>query len=158
MKKIFAVCLILLAPFATAAAECTREEAYAAETVVDYLDSWGNVHIFYKQFRHCYDGGIAEGVQDRIQQLWADHWGDLPQMIALTKRDPPFNEFVLRSLTTEAFPQDTFKRVVRNARTRCPAVARSFCKAVLAEAAKSRMGSNMSIESGPPTAAAHLHR
>jgi hypothetical protein len=138
-KQIVAFVLVLGAMLGAKAAECTRDEAYAAETVVDYLNSWENVRLFYEQFRHCYDGGIAEGVEDRMQLLWADRWGDLPKMLALTKEDPGFNAFVMRSLFSEAFPQDTFAKVLRNAKTKCPAEGRIFCSEVK-KAAKVRNG------------------
>lgn len=131
MKKQFvAFVLVLGAMSGVEAAECTRDEAYAGEVVVDYLNSWENVHLFYGQFLHCYDGGIAEGAQDRIQLLWADRWGDLPKMLALTKKEPGFNAFVMRSLFSEAFPQDTFAKVLRNAKTKCPTGGRAFCREV----------------------------
>jgi hypothetical protein len=130
MKMRIATIVLGLMPLLGSARECTRDEAYAAESVVDYLTSWENVHLFYQQFRHCYDGGIAEGVQDRVQLLWSDRWSDLPKMLSLTKKEPKFNAFVMRSLFTEAFPQETFDKVLRNATTRCPAIGRAFCAEV----------------------------
>lgn len=131
MKKQFvAFVLVLGAMLGAKAAECTRDEAYAAETVVDYLNSWEIVHLFYGQFRHCYDGAIAGGVQDRMQFLWADRWDELPKMVALTKKEPGFSAFVMHSLFSEAFPQDTFAKVLRNAKTKCPAEGRAFCSEV----------------------------
>ncbi|MBZ8142858.1 hypothetical protein CLD22_23555 [Rubrivivax gelatinosus] len=73
---------------------CTREESYAAEVITDYLTTWSNVYMFYKQFRHCYDGAIAEGTQDKVQLLWADKWSELPQMLALTTKDREFKNFI----------------------------------------------------------------
>ena len=108
----------------------SRDEAYAAETVIGYLNSWKNIHLFYKQFRHCCDGGIAEGVQDRMQLLWADRWSEQPKMVALTEKEPDCNAFVMRSFHTEAFPKNTFAKVLRNTKTKYPVEGRSFCRAV----------------------------
>jgi len=130
MNKLLVAILVGLTPLVGLTRECTRDEAYAAETVVDYLNSWENVHLFYQQFRHCYDAAIAEGVQDRVQVLWADRWSELPKMVLLTQKDPQFKEFVLRSLFTEAFPKDRFDKILLNASQKCPAAGLSFCAEV----------------------------
>ena len=77
-----ALLVVLALPLRVVAADkdCTQLEAYAAESVTDYLDSWGNVYVFFKQFRHCYDGAVAEGAQDRIQLLWSRQWRQLPKI------------------------------------------------------------------------------
>ena len=126
--------LTLSRPVVAADKECTQLEAYAAETVTDYLDSWGNVYTFFKQFRHCYDGAIAEGAQDRIYVLWSRQWHRLPTMISLAQRDPEFKDFLWQTLASETFPQDEFSIVVQNTRRKCPSEAREFCRAVLKEA------------------------
>ena len=134
------VAVALLALFATAVAAqsskppCTRDEGLAAEVVTDYLSTWDNVYRFYKQFGHCYDGAIAEGAQDRIQLLWARSWSELPRMLAFTSKDPGFKKFVWAIIDSEAFPQGTFNIVLKNASTRCPAVAIEFCQAVKSSA------------------------
>jgi hypothetical protein len=125
----------LALPCQAVARDCTREEAFAAQTITDYLDSWDNVLLFFKQFHHCYDGAIAGGAQDKIQLLWATRWNELPRMIALTDRDPGFKDFLWVVLRSEAFPQDTFAQVVNNARRSCPPGAREFCAAVKKAAA-----------------------
>lgn len=128
------LCLVVLTQAPAAVAkdkECTQLEAYAAETVTDYLDSWQNVHAFFKQFRHCYDGAIAEGAEDKIQLLWSKQWEKLPTMITLTRNDAEFKSFLWQVLESEAFPQDEFSVVVRNARQHCPSGAAEFCRAVL---------------------------
>ena len=89
-----------------------------------------NVSLFYKQFQHCYEGSIAEGAQDKIQLLWVERWNELPQMAALTSRNPGFKAFVWRILESESFPKDTFSKVLRNASRRCPPEGKEFCRAV----------------------------
>ena len=115
-------------------AECTKDEAFAAETVTDYLDSWENVFRFFKAFGHCYDGGIAEGAGYRIQKLWTSHWSQLPTMIALTKRDPEFKAFIWDRIGDETFSQDDFSSLLHKAKSGCPKVAQEFCQAVIQEA------------------------
>jgi len=116
------------------AQQCTELEAYAAESATDYLDSWDNVYIFFKQYRHCYDASIAEGAEDKIQQLWANRWPSLPEMINLTNKDAEFKSFIWARIGDETFSQDTFKRFVENATQHCPEGAKEFCDAVIAEA------------------------
>jgi hypothetical protein len=116
--------------FRVEARECSREEAIAAETVTDYLDSWANVSLFHRQFQHCYDGSVAEAAQDKIQLLWAERWNELPKMVVLTRHNPLFKAFLWRTLESEAFPQDRFSRVLYNASRRCPPKAKEFCRAV----------------------------
>ncbi len=128
------VVLALPLPAVATDKKCSQLEAYAAETVTDYLDSWANVYAFFKQFRHCYDGAIAEGAEERIQTLWSTQWRQLPKMVSLVKTDPEFKAFLWRVLASEAFPQDEFSIVVQNARRQCPSEAKEFCRAVLKEA------------------------
>src|SRR5713226_1028890 len=75
-------------------AVCSERDAFAAETVTDYLDSWDNVYLFFKQFRQCYDASIAEGANDKIQQLWSKRWSELPIMVSLTQKDHQFKSFI----------------------------------------------------------------
>jgi hypothetical protein len=118
------------------AAECTKLEAYAAETVTDYLDSWKNVYYFFKQFHHCYDGSIAEGAEDKIQELWSDHWPNIDEMVVLTTKDAKFKEFIWQRISDETFSQERFRRFVKHATKECPAGAEEFCHAVINESAK----------------------
>lgn len=131
MLAIAALALYSSAPYAQDATQaCTRDEALAADVVTDYLTTWENVYSFYKQFRHCYDGAIAEGVQDKVQLLWASRWSELPKMLAFTRRDPEFKNFIWNIMDSEAFPQDTFNTVLAHATRRCPKDATEFCQAV----------------------------
>jgi len=150
--KIHLVSLLLVIGSASAFAdtpECSRDEAYAAEAVTDYLDSWQNVYFFFKQFRHCYDAAIAEGAEDKIQLLWADHWSTLPQMIAFTEKDAEFKAFIWQRIGDETFPKDTFARFVRHARAQCPSVAKAFCRAVIIESQRA-MRPNKSLNNDAP--------
>jgi hypothetical protein len=111
-------------------------DAKSAEEATDQLHSWQNVYQFFKRYRNCYDGSVAEGAEDKIQLLWADHWSTLPEMIALTNEDRAFNKFIWQRIRDEDFPRDKFEQVVRHARVECPKVAAKFCRAVLTEAEK----------------------
>jgi len=76
-------------------------EAFAAESVVDYLDSWKEVYKAFKEFGHCDDGAIAEGFDDVISILWADHWNTLYEMIKYTRENEEFKKFIYRRIGTD---------------------------------------------------------
>jgi hypothetical protein len=127
---------------------CSEREAFAAETVTDYLDSWDNVHLFFEQFRKCYDAAIAEGANDKIQQLWSNYWSELSIMVKLTQEDPAFKSFIFERIKDEDFPRDRFAIVVQHATQDCPSVAQEFCRAVLNEAARAKQRSKVKGGSG----------
>lgn len=107
--------------------ECSRFEAFAAESVTDYLDSWSNVYLFYKQYNHCNDGSISEGASDKIELLWFEHWDLLPEMQKIASSDPEFKEFLLKEVNSELFPKERFDAVQKNARSNCPPSVKEFC-------------------------------
>lgn len=145
--------VVVLCSFASgetfSATECTESDAYAAEVVTDYLDSWANVYQFFKQFQPCYDASIAEGAEDKIQQLWANQWSTVAQMVVLTNKDREFKSFIWQRITDEAFPKDRFAVVVRNASDRCPAGATEFCSAVINAAAQPIIPLDLSRHAAP---------
>ena len=126
--------LISLAAADVGASECDRQEAYAAETVVDYLSSWDDVYRFFGQFQSCYDASIAEGVNDRIYKLLADKWDNLSAMLAFADSDPAFRDFMHQRIDDETFPEEEFSRVADHAKHKCPAQALDFCQAIIARA------------------------
>jgi hypothetical protein len=130
------ICLIASNSASAAEMSCSKQEAYAAERVTDYLNNWENVYIFFKQFRHCYEASIAEGAEDSIQKLWVNHWAELPEMISLADKDPEFKEFIWQRISDETFPQDDFVLFVQNAKEKCPTIASEFCRAVIQESTK----------------------
>src|SRR6266516_4019297 len=131
MKKLvfglFALSMFVCCP--AKAANCEKREAFAAETVTDYLDSWRNVYLFFKQFRHCYDAAIAEGAENKIHKLWVEHWAALPEMITLTSKDPEFKAFIWKRIGDETMSQEDSSRLMSLAEKECPSVAGEFCQA-----------------------------
>jgi len=128
----------LLSPASFASVQCTQSEARTAEVVTDYLDSWDNVYLFFKQFGQCYDASIAEGADDKIQLLWANHWQDLHRMLELTVRDPKFKEFLWQRVGDEDFPADRHAKILRYVRTSCPKSGTEFCQTFVGKAARGR--------------------
>lgn len=50
-------------------ADCTLQEAFAAERTASTLRSWPEVHSAFIRYGHCDDGAIGEGFSDRFQFL-----------------------------------------------------------------------------------------
>ena len=102
-------------------------EAYAAETVTDYLDSWKNVNRAFNEFGHCDDGAIAEGFDDAISLLWANQWEKLPEMLKYTKEDKEFRAFIYNRIWTETVPAERWQIILKKAEKKCPKGAKEFC-------------------------------
>ena len=125
-----ALALLVLATGASAkAAQCTPDQANAADAVIDYIDSWKNMHLAFEQFQQCDDGAIAEGFSEADARLMADHWSNLSDGLAFLRADPSFKRFVIRHLDETDNNADLAK-IDRLARMDCPAAAKSFCAEV----------------------------
>jgi|SRR5882672_3960693 len=101
------------------------------EEQTDTLASWKSIHAFVSQYRSCIDGGVAEGVDDAIHKLWADHWDTVPAMLSITKKDKAFEAFVLKSICAETFEMKAYARFRKHAETECPSGGTVFCEAAL---------------------------
>ena len=109
--------------------ECDERDGYTAETLTDYLDSWKNVTQFYKDFKKCDNGGVAEGVSDAVARLLAQNWHRLPQLIEEMAKTPGLDGFILIHLD-ETDDSSDLNRIVALAKTKCPATATGFCKKI----------------------------
>jgi len=103
-----------------------------ADNATDALKSWKAVHDFFKKYVQCDDGGIAEGVSDRVVTLLAKDWTHIADLQKLTDADQDFRGFVLRhiDMTTNC---DDVERVLNYARNLCPKNAQHICKDVMAQ-------------------------
>jgi hypothetical protein len=131
MKIITIILFLLVIALPASAKECTTMEAFAAESVIDYLDSWEKVYKSFKDFGHCDDAAIAEGYDDVISKLWADHWDKLSEMIKYTKENSEFKRFIYKRIGTETIPYDRWEKIVSLAKNQCPTNAYDFCKEIL---------------------------
>jgi hypothetical protein len=119
--------LVLLAYRATAeASRCTHDQEIAAETVTDYIDSWKNMYIAFKQFSQCKDEGIAEGFSEADARLMANHWSRLSDALPLIQNSGAFRRFVIKHLDKTDANADLMK-IDHLARTSCPAAASGSC-------------------------------
>jgi len=131
---IFLLCVV---PISNAAVkECTKYEAYAAESLYPYLSSWNEMHMAYRAFGHCDDGSVAEGFDESISLLWEKHWELVPKMLKEITSDSGFKQFVYKRIGSETIPMERWRRIVNYAKAQCPSNANSFCKEVVAHGAK----------------------
>ena len=91
------------------------------------------MYRFYRQFKHCVDGAIAQGVDDKIQRLWTENCSSLTKMIELTNKDKDFKVFIWDHLTKESLSKENIKQIVCNARNNCPKTASKFCSVIISE-------------------------
>jgi hypothetical protein len=111
---------------------CNREEAMQAETATDSLKAWNSVYRFYKQFSHCDDGGIAEGVSDAVAKLLANRWGSVIDFVKLASNDKGFENFVVRHVDDTIDWSHDAPLINENARLRCPSSSSRLCKILIA--------------------------
>lgn len=135
MRRISAFIFLLCCAAAggATAKECTKYEAYTAESLYPYLSSWNEVHMAYQAYGHCNDGAIAEGFDEAISLLWANHWEQVPEMLRETSSDAGFNQFVFKRIGSETIPMERWQKIVDNAKAHCPSVAQSFCREVIGD-------------------------
>jgi hypothetical protein len=132
MKMAILIGLLFALPAQMAGAkECTQMEAYAAESVTDYLDSWQNVNQAFEEFGHCDDGGIAEGFDEAISLLWVNQWQQLPEMIKYSKKSREFKAFVYKRVWSETVPVERWQKILENAQKKCPSGSKEFCSEII---------------------------
>jgi hypothetical protein len=129
-KSIAAIAISLLAfgcvQAKRRAAMCSPAQAQAADAAVDTLTSWDALRDFYKKFRRCDDGDIAEGSSEAVARLFVDKWDELPQLVKLTAGDTTFRSYVLRHINTTLNTDDLVK-IAESAKEKCPVGISSFC-------------------------------
>jgi hypothetical protein len=116
---------------AIAKGSCTRVEAIKAEAETDKLKTWDSVYRFYKEFFHCDDGGIAEGVSDAVAKLLANRWDSFDEFAKLASNDKGFENFVLRHVDETIDWSHDAPKIRQNARSHCPSKSTRLCKALV---------------------------
>lgn len=113
-------------PRHAAAQTCSPAQGEAADAMLDKLDDWAAVGHFFKAYRQCDDGYIAEGSSDAIARLLAGQWETLPKLHALIRQEPALRAFVL-SHVNSTLDTDELERIKRNASESCPSDGASLC-------------------------------
>lgn len=115
--------------------QCTPAQAEAADQSVDSLDDWGTINVYFKKYRQCDDGSIAEGSSEAVARLLVDHWETLPTLVSLMGPNQPLKPFVLRHINTTLDTED-LRRIEHNASSECPDGAASLCRSIRETAAQ----------------------
>jgi hypothetical protein len=105
---------------------CRPAQAAAADAMVDKLNDWAAVDRFFREYRQCDDGGIAEGSSDAVAHLLANQWDTLPKLQALIQREPALRAFVLNHINS-TLDTDDLNKIKQNASTSCPPSGASLC-------------------------------
>jgi len=137
MRRLTSLFVVALcAPFVCAQQHpCTSAEAKRAEVQSEKLRSWRALYRSYQQYQQCDDGAISEGYSESVARILVDHWSSLPRLADLAKKDPGFQQFVLKHVdATDDI--DDLNRVKKNAETQCPPGLKAIC----AELAKQAEG------------------
>lgn len=123
-------CMVLAATFEVDAANCSKAMAIAAETKAGELKSWSEVYVWFKRYRNCDDGAIAEGFTESITILLARQWSVLPQLAARADKDTQFRAFVLKHID-ESADADNLRLIEENAKRKCPPKYTRLCGAFI---------------------------
>ena len=108
-----------------------RGKAIEAEAATDHLTTWNSVHRFYKHFLICDDGGIREGVSDKVAKLLANRWDRFGECAKLASKDKAFEMFVVRHVDETIDWIHDAPKINENARLHCPSNAAQLCKALV---------------------------
>jgi hypothetical protein len=119
--------LLFLLSVTVRADECTRRDVDAADVALNHMASWQSIASVFRDFLKCDDGYIAEGFSDRISRLLADHWEQVPDLVALSRTTPGLESFVVRHLDETINLADA-KKISNFAWNSCPKGAESLCR------------------------------
>jgi len=125
--------VLLLAAAPTWARGCAAARTDAAAAAADHLRSWPEVFSFYRDYRDCDDGGVADAVTDAVVRLLPGHWGDLATLARIVRDNPNFKSIVLSHVDSTADTKD-LERARNQSLQRCPPDLHPLCKDVAAAA------------------------
>lgn len=114
---------------------CTRQQAIEAETEASKLSSWRAILESYNKYLQCDDGAIAEGYSFSVAAILADRWDEISELAELTEGNRPFRDFVLRHVD-ETMKGEQNKKIIYNAKNRCPKGAEELCQDIYLKALK----------------------
>lgn len=112
---------------------CSDVDAAKAARLMDRAKDWPSLEHAFHAYPDCDDGALAEGYDDKVVVLLADHWKSVSDLRPLFKRDPRFEPFVLRHLDT-LMSRTQAKQIATRASRKCPPKLSSFCERLKAKA------------------------
>ena len=105
----------------------------AADEALVKAESWAALHRWFARYSDCDEGGTAERVSEVVTTSLAREWRDLHLLERRIRRDPRFEELVLRHIDATA-DRAHLEAIAENATKRCPARSSDLCIAVLKRA------------------------
>ena len=129
-------CLIVFNSARASEQGCSDEDVAAAASSARNLTSWEMVYSYFRKYNECADTSIVGHATDSIQNLWINHWSEIPKMVYYTSRDRAFKEFIWQRIGDDSFIEEDFNAFVLNAREHCPDNALEFCREVVKQAYK----------------------
>jgi hypothetical protein len=122
--------LMLCAGHAAAqSAACPSAKAEAAEAAADKLSTWQAVGDYYRHYRRCDEGGMAETSSEAIARLLVDQWTTLPALAAETKHAPGLKSFVAAHINSTLDTSD-IQKIAQTSAASCPANVSGLCATI----------------------------
>jgi hypothetical protein len=139
LLKLTAACFVLTTGIVIGQTRtCSQEEALRAEMATDKLKTWQSVLQFYKQYSHCDDGSIGEGISDAVAKLFANHWDHFSDFVKLASNNKEFEKFVVRHVDETIDWSHDAPKINENARLHCPSNSAELCRALIQQTTPER--------------------
>lgn len=136
--KTVALLLALVTPaLCWGAQSCSKEEAIAAESVAPFIESWSGLQRPFKQYGHCDDGSIGEGISETVARLITSSGPKLQELQRLSKTDPKFRAFVVRHVDATLLLEQ-LSAIERQMTRSCPSGGKALCNEIAASARKAK--------------------
>ncbi|WP_024550772.1 hypothetical protein [Siccibacter turicensis] len=130
MKLKLVVIMMLSLSASVYAGDCTTvKEMDTADAAASKIQDWAGVSSFFKKYKQCDDGYIAEGLSHTIGTLLAKDWRTLDQLNVMTNKDKIFESWVVKHINTTADDSD-LTLIVKNAKEDCPARNTHLCTTI----------------------------
>jgi len=119
MKLKSVVIMMLSLSASVYAGDCTTvKEMDTADAAASKIQNWADVSSFFKKYKQCDDGYIAEGLSHTISTLLAEDWRTVDQLNVMTNKDKIFESWVVKHINTTADDSD-LALIVKNAKENC---------------------------------------
>ena len=110
---------------ATAQAACTPKDSAAAGKALDRVNTWGELHKSWKDWRQCDSGPTADGFTDAIMRLGVD-WKNMDALAKDMGEDPQYHDFILAHVKGDPAKDDR-DALYSRAKSSCPKGLAGFC-------------------------------
>jgi len=114
---------------ATAQSPCSPKEAAAAGKALDRVNTWGELHKSWKDWRRCDSGATADGYTDAIMRLGVD-WKNMDALAKDMGDDPQYHDFILAHVKADPAKDDR-DALYSRAKASCPKGLDKFCGEII---------------------------